>query len=195
MPEFMEQFDKFYLVIKDMCDKIKNKRVTLIKCDKTVNKRQSFNKLHPQIKKYAAEYGLEPEGEYDSFTIVGKIKKYICKDKSLYIPETRTQLDAEGNVIEGKKEQSLILNSRVDIDKSEVLKGTFGELIEIMKKSDSQNYRDAANNCRLSNIQTFCSILQSNMRRAEEKKKDEKKDEEKIQLKKSDKTQARENEK
>lgn len=143
MPDLLKQFEEKVQEIRSICDKTKNKKFSNIKCEKIPNKRQCVSALHPVIKKYAKEYGLDPETEYDSFAIVGKIKKYICN------PEDKHYIIASGAA--GNK-TSLILNSEVDIEGSPVLKGTFGALIELMKSSDDATYRNAANQCKLSNI-------------------------------------------
>lgn len=143
LPDLLKQFEEKVQEIRSICDKTKNKKFSNIKCEKIPNKRQCVSALHPVIKKYAKEYGLDPETEYDSFAIVGKIKKYICN------PEDKHYIIASGAA--GNK-TSLILNSEVDIEGSPVLKGTFGALIELMKSSDDATYRNAANQCKLSNI-------------------------------------------
>lgn len=96
------------------------------------------------IKAHAREYGLDPNMEYDSFTIVGRIKKYICN------PKDKHYIAVEGAANATKT--PLILNSEVDIEGSPVLKDTFGLLIELMKKSEDETYVNAAKQCRLSNI-------------------------------------------
>lgn len=132
----LKQFDEKIKIIKDICEKTKNKKFSSIKCEKIPNKRQCVSALHPVIKKYAKEYGLDPNAEYDSFTIVGRIKKYICN------PDDKHYISAGGASTSNKT--TLILNSEVDIEGSPVLKGTFSKLIELMKVSDDATYRNAA---------------------------------------------------